>query len=73
MPTIIFKFIHRKKFFAAKKLKSTSILLLVQGVARCYPCDNFSVYDVQRNSRCFATGPEDRYKNNIFLMLMSLF
>lgn len=52
-----------KKFFAVKNHIPLFVLLLVQGVVRC---DDFLVYDVQRISHFFASGQEDRYKNNNF-------
>lgn len=63
MTTISFKKTLSKKKknnFAAKKQVSVSVLLQVQGVVRCKPCEHLSVYDVHRISRCFDTCQEDR-------------
>lgn len=61
MTTISFKKKKPKnKNFTAKKQVPVSVLLQVQGVVRCIPCEHLSVYDMHRISRCFDTCQEDR-------------
>lgn len=64
MTTISFKkTLLKKKNFAAKKQVPVYVLLQVQCIVRCKPCEHFLVYDVHRISSCFdtCTCQEDRY------------
>lgn len=63
MTPISLKEALRKKIFEARKQVSAIVLLQMQGIVRNKPGKNFSVCDVQRISRCFVTGQEDRYKD----------